>query len=167
MSFLNTLLSFFLMAISTGCAAQSGTVSLPNEPADSTVYQYVNGKTSVIRTPWVDGRRETKFFNLHGDLTYTIEEARLSYQVSADLKFYDNGGVETAHVFTNPGASRFMYNSTIHFSTTNEPQWKLDKQTPAVSIEDAAGTKYFWHKKEMRWVKQEVISCDPVPSKKE
>lgn len=167
MSFLNTLLSLLLMAISTGCAAQTGTVSTPKEPADSTVHHYVNGKTSVIRTPWVDGRRETKFLNLQGELTYTIEEARLSYQVSAELKFHENGGVKTAHIFTNPGASQFMYNSTIHFSTTNEPQWKLDKQTPAVSIEDAAGTKYFWYKKEKRWVKQEVISCDPVQPKKE
>lgn len=167
MSLLNTFLLFFLMVITTGCAAQSGTASTPNEPSDSTVHHYVNGNISVIRTAWVDGSRETKFFNLKGDLTYTIEEARLSYQVSADLNFHENGGVKTVHIFTNPGASRFMYSSTIHFSTTNEPQWKLDKKTPAVSIEDAAGTKYFWHKKEKRWVKQEVISCAPVPSKED
>lgn len=167
MSFLNTLLFFFLMAITTGCTAQTATVSTPNDPADSTVHHYVNGKISVIHTPWIDGRRETKFYNLKGDLTYTIEEVRLSYQVSAELEFHENGGVKSALIFTNPGASQFMYHSTIHFSTINEPQWKLDKQTPAVSIEDAAGSKYFWHKKEKRWIKQEVVSCAPVPSKED
>ena len=149
-----------LMVVSTSCAAQSEVVSNPTENADSTVHYYVNGKISVIRTPWKDGRRETKLYNLKGDLTYTIEEARLSYMVSADLEFHPNGAVESAFVFTNPGASRFMYNSTIHFSTTNDPQWRLDKKTPAVTIDDAAGDKYYWHKKNKRWEKQEVIECD-------
>lgn len=156
-----------MMITSSGCAVSSDAVSTSNKMADSTVHHYTNGKVSVIRTPWIDGKRETKLFNLKGDLTYTIEEARLSYQISADLNFHKNGGVETIHVFTNPGASRFMYSSTIHFSTINEPQWKVDKKTPALTIEDASGEKFFWHKKEKRWVKQEVISCDPVPVKVE
>lgn len=161
------LLTLFLMLTSAGCAVSSEVVSTSSKIADSTVHYFTNGKVSVIRTPWIDGKRETKFFNLKSELTYTIEEVRLSYQVSADLKFYENGGVETVHVFTNPGASRYSFNSTILFSTVNEPQWKIDKKTPAESIADANGDKYFWHKKEKRWVKQEIISCAPVPVKEE
>lgn len=168
---------FLLTLLVIGCSSQNSTASHEHRPVDSTavapegnhaaqkgdstVHYYVNGKISVVRTPWVDGRRQTKLYDLYGKHTYTIEEARLSYSVSAELKFYPNGAVETASIFTNPGASRFIHNSTIHFSSTNEPQWRVDKKTPAETIEDAMGDKYFWHKKEKRWGKQEVISCDP------
>lgn len=168
---------FLLMLITFGCSSKTSTASHerksadstavapansnPTQIGDSTVHYYVNGKISVVRTPWEDGRRQTKLYDLYGELTYTIEETRLSYYVSAELKFYPNGAVETASIFTNPGASRFMHNSTIQFTSTNEPQWKVDKRTPAETIEDAMGDKYYWHKKEKRWAKQEVISCDP------
>lgn len=132
-----------------------------NTTTDSTVHYYVNGAISVIRTPWTEGRRETKFYDLNGELTYTIEEARMSYSVSASLKFYKNGGVEEAGIFTNPGASRYMYESTIYFSSTNEPIRKASRQVPADSIEAAMGDNYFWNKKEKRWIKQEIAICDP------
>ncbi len=160
MKFFTAAFTLLMMMASTSCAAQSEVIINQTENADSTVHYYVNGKTSVICTPWKDGRRETKLFDQKGNLTYTIEEARLSYTVSVELEFHPNGAVETAHISSNPGASRFMHNSTIQFSTTNDPQWKVDTTIPAESIEDAAGEKYFWHKKNKRWEKQEIVECD-------
>lgn len=154
-----TLLSLLTAMLFSFCSPASA--QMYNTTTDSTVHYYVNGAISVIRTPWIEGRRETKLYDLNGELTYSIEEARMSYTVSASLKFYDNGGVEEAGIFTNPGASRFMYESTIYFSTTNEPIRMVNKKTPAVTIEDAMGDKFFWNKKEKRWVKQEIAICDP------
>lgn len=154
----------FLTFLLFACASKAQ-FGLPIHTEDSIINYYSNNKISVIITPWQDGRREVQLYNLKGEMTYRMEEARMSYQASVDLAFHSNGAVKAANIFTNPGASLYMISETIEFSTTNEPQWRLSKKHPVRKLEDAAGTKYYWNKHEKQWKRQEIAECQPVPSK--
>lgn len=153
-----------LFILLLGSGKMHAQVGIPVQPEDSILHHYSNGKISVIITPWEDGRREIQFYDLKGNRTYSMEEARLSYQVSVDLAFHKNGAVKEAYVFTNPGASMYMYSETIQFSSVNEPEWRVSKKTPTLTLDDASGKKYYWDKKDKQWKEQEVISCQPAPA---
>lgn len=129
--------------------------------SDTTYHFYVNSDISVEITPWENGRRTINLYDLKGQKTFSIEEVKLSYSVRNTFKFYDNGGVKEMVEHMNPGASRYFYETTITFNSTNTPQIKKTKRIPE-SIEDIQNQPtYYWHTKSKTWKKQEVISCDP------
>lgn len=129
---------------------------------DTTYYYYVNKKVSVKITPWVNGERKVLLYDLYGNNTYEIEEVRHSYSVRAELKFHDNGAVKTASIHTNPGASMYMYLTTITFNTINEPEQKHDETSPVRSLEETMKPWEYWDKKTRTWKKQEVMEGAPV-----
>lgn len=131
--------------------------------SDTTYHFYVNNKLSVKITSWNKGKRQIILYDLYGNITYTHEEVSLSYSVSCDLFFANNGSVEKIKCRTNPGASRFWYESEMTFNGTNTPIWKKTYKKPFDHIEDASGKSYFWDKKTTQWKKQEVINCNPPP----
>ncbi|MDD2198853.1 MAG: hypothetical protein PHF99_07250 [Bacteroidales bacterium] len=128
---------------------------------DTIFYYYVNNKVSVKITPWKNGKRDIKFYDLYGNNTYNQEEIKLSYSVFCDLVFGNNGAVEKMNCTTNPGASRFWHESEISFNGTNSPVWKKTYTKPAETINDAEGKTWFWDKNSNNWKKQEVINCNP------
>jgi hypothetical protein len=128
---------------------------------DTIFHYYVNNKVSVKITPWVDGKREIKLYDLYGNNTYNCEEVNMSYTVFCDLFFANNGSVEKMSCRTNPGASRFWHESEISFNGTNTPLWMKTYTKPIETIEDAQGETYYWDKKSNNWKKQEVINCNP------
>lgn len=130
--------------------------------SDTTYYYYVNKRVSVKITPWVNEKRMLLLYDLYGNNTYEIEEVRQSYTVRAELKFHDNGAVKTASIHTNPGASMYMYLTTITFNTVNEPEQKHDETIPARGLEETMKPWQYWDKKTRQWKKQEVMEGAPV-----
>ncbi|MBN2776569.1 MAG: hypothetical protein JXR36_02940 [Bacteroidales bacterium] len=145
------IISIILFASATNSIAQE---------SDTIYHYYVNNSVSVKISPWENGRRMIMLYNLYGEKTFEMEEVRLSYSVSVNLKFAQNGSVSHIHSHMNPGASMYWYETEIEFSTTNEPLWKKSVQMPMQTIEDAMGDVYYWDKKKNDWQKQEVINCD-------
>jgi len=78
------------------------------------------------------------------------------------LFFANNGSVKKIKCRTNPGASRFWYESEMAFNGTNTPLWMKTYKKPCDNIENAAGETYFWDKKADQWKKQEVMNCKPT-----
>lgn len=128
---------------------------------DTIFHYYVNNKVSVKITPWENGRRNIKFYDLYGNNTYNQEEIKLSYTVFCDLYFANNGSVEKMTCRSNPGASRFWHESETSFNGTNSPLWKKTYTKPAETIESALGETWYWDKNSSNWKKQEVINCNP------
>lgn len=146
---------------------QKVTPPTPHKPApieNQPVYhKYVNGATSVMITEWKDSRRQVILYDLKGEETYRMEEVRLSYSESVSLKFHSNGAVSEAHIHSNPGASRFWYETTIKFSTTNDPLSKISRQMPVESLDQYMKEKWvYWDKKTKQWKEQEVIGCQEL-----
>jgi hypothetical protein len=125
-----------------------------------TLFYYLNdGRISVSLSPWENGRRNIDIYDMHGNVSMTLEEARLSFQVYHELVFRENGSLEKVISSMNPGASRYYYRSEISFTGINEPSWKVEEALPAEGLDYRK--KFFWSKKKQDWVQQEVISCDP------
>jgi len=138
--------------------------SKPAPPENQVVYhKYVNGSTSVMITAWQDSRRQVILYDLKGEETYRMEEVRMSYSESVSLKFHSNGAVSEAHIHSNPGASRYWYETTIKFSTTNDPLSMISRQMPVESLDQYMKEKWvYWDKKTKQWKEQEVIGCQEL-----
>lgn len=128
--------------------------------SDTTYHYFQDGRLSVKIAP--DGDRQKIWvYHIMGDLSYELENVRMSYSVSNRLFFRDNGALEKVETFMNPGASMYMHHSVIQFDIDNEPRNRVDYQTPVKSVADQAWKKFLWDRKEIKWIRQEVISCNP------
>lgn len=118
---------------------------------------------SVRITPWKEGRRKIFLYDPKGNITFEREDVRMSYSDTASIeRFHDNGAVAVLHIHLNPGASMYWYDTSITFSTSNEPEWKTATKHPS-TLEELMDNKYYWDKKEKVWKKQEIIKEQPVP----
>lgn len=133
---------------------------------DTTFYYYTGSpkRVSVKVTSWINGRRRVIFYNPYGDITYTCNDARLSYTITTHLKkFHSNGAVALIEIHNNPGASMNWSDTDITFSINNEPQWKTIHKKPVESLEEAMQNKFYWDDKKKDWIKQEIVREQPVP----
>ncbi len=122
---------------------------------------YVNKAVSVVKSEWKENRRSIQLFDLKGNNTYTTEEVQASFQVRVSFTFHKNGAVKTATIRTNPGASRYHYETMIEFDSVNQPLTKIKKRLPE-DYETISKQKIeFWNRKQQRWVTQEQIKCNP------
>jgi len=137
-------------------------VTVAKEP--DTVFHYyknMNRKVSVKITPWNNAKRWTILYDPFGNETYRMESVRMSFTISVDLKFHDNGAVSEAKIHNNPGASMYWYETYITFSINNEPEWKRSERLPLQSLNDIEPHEY-WVKATKQWKKQEVMEGLPV-----
>lgn len=139
-----------------------------SDPDKDTIYHYyVNGKISVKIHPWKDGHRKIELFDLYGKRTYDTKDIRLSYSRSNHFTFHSNGGVHKIRESFNPGASMYMYENVMEFSTTNEPLVMYKSQWPA-TLEETMESQipWFWNKRTGNWEKQELIYEQLTPDEK-
>lgn len=127
---------------------------IPNEEEQK---YYSNGKVSVLISPWQEGRRTWKLYDLYGNETIELEEVRLSYSVSYDAQFHPNGAVQVIHFSENPGAASFWYEGEMEFSTTNEPITRRVRKMPVENLEEMMNRKWvYWDKRTKSWKEQET-----------
>lgn len=150
-------------AVSVVTAPMPKREKLPIEPkitklpdSDTTFHYYVNKKISVKITPWLNGERWVLLYNLLGEETYRHEDIRKSYTVFAHLKFHPNGAVSKMEINDNPGASMYWHETTITFSTTNDPEQKTSERKPYEAGPNVNKPWEYWDKKTKQWRKQEV-----------
>jgi hypothetical protein len=150
-------LSTLLVVLTICFSSSASTINFINN--DTIYHRYVNGSLSVKITPWENDRRNILLYNLQGEQTYQLEEIRMSYSVSHNITFAENGGVVKVVSHMNPGASRHWYQTTTTFDGTNQPLWQVDETFPMESV--ALPVKKYWHKIDKRWVRQEIVMCQP------
>lgn len=123
--------------------------------SDTTFYYYTGTrKKSVVVTPWVNGRRKVLFYSQTGKLNYQNDDVHMSWSNTTELKsFHPNGAASLIIVHNNPGASMYMYETSISFGTDNEPQWKTSRQIPEERL--GSDVKFKWDKTSQTWIKQE------------
>lgn len=126
------------------------------ENSDTTFYYYVNKKVSVKVTPWVESERWVLLYDLYGHETYRHQDVRKSYTVFAHLSFHSNGAVSKMEISNNPGASMYWSETTITFSTVNEPEQKTTERKPYPEGPTFEKPWEYWDKKTRQWRKQEV-----------
>jgi hypothetical protein len=133
---------------------------------DTTFHYYINGKVSVKIHPWKNEKRTIELFDLYGNLTFRTEDINMSYSIFNHLHFHSNGAVSKIEESMNPGASMYMYKSIMTFSTTNNPEVRTNHKWPS-TLEDEMESQipWFWDKKTMQWVKQEIIYETNTPPK--
>jgi hypothetical protein len=130
---------------------------IPVQTEDTVRHYYTNGSISVKISPWSEFRQTITLYDLYGRVTFETENIRQSYSVSNDLKFHANGAVSTIVEHMNPGASLYMYKSTMTFSTTNDPQVKRNEKWPSSLDEISKERPWFWNKQSKQWVQQEIV----------
>lgn len=133
--------------------------SLPvaeKKSSDTTFYYYVNKKVSAKVTPWAEGERWVLLYDLYGKETYRHQDVRKSYTVFANLHFHTNGAVSKMVITNNPGASMYWSETTITFSTINEPEQKTKERKPYPESPTIEQPWEYWDKKTGQWRKQEV-----------
>lgn len=134
------------------------------KPQNDTIYHYyTNGKISVKIHPWIDSERRIQFFDLYGHQTFETKDIWQSYSVTNRLFFHENGAVSKIEESTNPGASMYMYEATMTFSTTNDPLVKTTRKHPSTLDEILNERPWFWNKKAKAWVQQEVVKETNTP----
>jgi hypothetical protein len=131
---------------------------------NDTVYHYFNNKkVSVKVCPRVNDKQWILVYSIKGTESIRFESVIQSYSVTYDLKFRPNGSLETVVESTNPGASLHWYKCNMSFNEQNEPLWKVCQEYPITRLEHPDKNKYYWDKKSMNWVKQEVVIEQEVP----
>lgn len=120
----------------------------------STYSYYTNKKTSVEITPWVNFERNVILYNTSGVQTYTMREVRRSYSTTVTLRYRADGSVASANIHDAPDGSRYWYETTITFSSDNEPLTKTSQRMPTESLEELNGNTWNWDKTKGDWTKQ-------------
>jgi hypothetical protein len=152
MKFKYSIIIALLLCVQTGISAQT-----------DTVYHYFsNGQISVVVAP-ASERQMIWVYNLKGEQIQVFENVRMSYSVSNNLIFRENGALEKVMSHTNPGASMFWYETETYFDSDNEPRYKISRQKPFRSAIESMGDKYLWNRSTGEWVKQEIVICQPHP----
>lgn len=131
-------------------------IKLQASSTDTTFYYYTNKSVSVKVTPWVNNERWTLLYDLKGNETYRQKDERKSYSIFSQLSFHPNGAVTKMLISTNPGASMYWYETTITFSTTNDPEQKTDERKPYDNLQIEKPWEY-WDSKTKQWKKQQVM----------
>lgn len=130
---------------------------------DTVIYYFRDRRISVKVLPELNGRQQIIVYAPNGDAVYETETVRLSYQVSNQLKFRNDGSLELIKSSMNPGASLYWYESVTAFDVDNEPLYMHSFRHPYESVTDAMGEKYLWSKTERKWVKQELVIETNMP----
>jgi hypothetical protein len=131
---------------------------------NDTIYHYFsNRKVSVKICPRINEKQWILVFSNTGKETIRFESVIQSYSVTYDLKFRQNGSLETVLESTNPGASMYWYKCNMTFNEQNEPLWKVCQEYPITRLEHPDKNKYYWDKKSMNWVKQEIVVEQETP----
>jgi hypothetical protein len=117
---------------------------------DTAFSYYVNKCISVKTTPWLNGERRVLLYNLQGEETYRHKDVHKSYSFIAHLTFHSNGAVAQMKISENPGASMYWYETTITFSTTNDPELKTSERKPYEELTTNKPWEY-WDKKTKQW----------------
>lgn len=127
---------------------------LPVSAEEDELFYYQNSKHISLRiTPWKNDRRQLLFYDKKGDITYTQEDVRLSYQEVTEVKeFHPNGAVAKIQVHNNPGASRHWSEILITFDQNNEPEWKTIMTYPLESISQTMNNTYRFDRIQKNWV---------------
>jgi len=127
-------------------------------------YKGLPQRISVEISAWDSGRRTIRFYNPFGEITYKIEDVKMSYSSITELKrMHDNGACALIETGMNPGASMYWYETKITFDENNNPLWKEEIEKPEMSIEQNLNSKSWWNAKTKSWIKQEIIKEQPVP----
>lgn len=127
---------------------------LPVSAEEDELFHYQNSKLISLRiSPWKNDRRQLLFYDKKGDITYTQEDVRLSYQEVTEVKeFHPNGAVAKIQVHNNPGASRHWSEILITFDQNNEPEWKTIMTYPLESISQTMNNTYRFDRIQKNWV---------------
>lgn len=133
-----------------------------NLKGDTLFHYYTNGNVSVIRTPFINGHAKWIFYDLQGNATCELKEIDLSFTVSVNLTFHENGAAKQAKIHDNPGASLHFYVSTVSFDTNNQPGWMTTESYPP-SLEDHMKPPFYWDKKTWGWRQQEIVREQDTP----
>lgn len=131
-------------------------ISETKTEGDTIYHYYINKSVSVKITPWISGERWVLLYNLQHEETYRQQEIRKSFFETAQLKFHPNGAVSKMEIHFNPGASMYWYETTITFSTTNNPLQKTSEQKPFEEEPLKQKPWEYWDNKTKQWKKQEV-----------
>src|SRR5690606_10169957 len=127
-------------------------------------YKGLPQRISVEISAWDSGRRTIRFYNPFGEITYKIEDVKMSYSSITELKrMHDNGACALIETGMNPGASMYWYETKITFDENNNPLWKEEIEKPEMSIEQNLNNKSWWNAKTKSWIKQEINKEQPVP----
>lgn len=120
--------------------------------SNDTIYHYfTDGKLSVKMSPRGD-RQKVWVFLRKGELIQEYENVRMSYQVSHDISFRDDGSIQKVKIHFNPGASRYWYTEEITFNSDNMPIIRHVQQHPADTMEAAMGIQYYWDSESKIWI---------------
>lgn len=137
----------------------------PIELNEQVFYYYSNSKNVSLEVKALDQRSKNYIlYDPFGNQTYMFEERFESYSIRVEvIEWHSNGAVAKIVVHTNPGASRYWYESTYTFGINNEPQWKYDLRFPLETTSFQNDNTYYWDIKTKQWKKQEVIYEQAVP----
>lgn len=129
------------------------------------VFYYSNSKNVSLEVKTLEQRSKNyTLYDPFGNQTYMFEERYESFSIRVEVvEWHSNGAVAKVVVHTNPGASRYWYESTYTFGINNEPQWKYDLRFPIETTSFQNDNSYYWDIKTKQWKKQEVIYEQAVP----
>lgn len=121
-----------------------------------TTYFYFSDKKLSVKIAPKSEKQKIWIYNSKGEIIYELENVSLSYTISNDLKFRENGSLESVTTHLNPGASLYMYTTFIAFDENNEPLYKIEEKHPS-TLEELLHNKWLWQKDKKQWIKQEII----------
>lgn len=130
---------------------------------DGDTVRYINGAISVVFHPWKNGGRAIHLYDLYGQETYVIHEVKDSLEVIGEPVYHPNGALAETSLAHDGG----MQTHLLRFGTTNDPALRIKQSQADVAGATAAREVWFWVGAEKKWVKQEVIRCQPVPGSAE
>ncbi len=157
---------FFLIGLVLISCSKNVTAQSSEPEASADFKSYSDGKPSVTLSEWDNNTRVYQLYDRDGNLTFTLEEVRSSYSVSNRFRYHPNGAVKEVMQTTNPGASRYWYETKITFDNNNTPLWKSSKRMPEdFSSVSQGSTSFYWNKDTKKWIKQETVKEQDTPRK--
>lgn len=135
------------------------------KPPDEVKMYYAQGGVSVEISHAADREMIYRLHDRSGTITYVLKSEHKGGGMSSSVKlsYRPDGSVSRAKVTESPGASRYWYETDIHFDESNVPTYKTRTQMPAESLEDMNPLPWLWDARKGDWVKQEVVEEQPVP----
>lgn len=126
---------------------------------DGDTVRYINGAVSVVFHPWKNGGRAIHLYDLYGQETYVIHEVKDSLEVIGEPVYHPNGALAETSLAYDGG----MQNHLLRFGTTNVPVVRTKQMHAEADAATEDREVWFWMRAEKKWIRQEVISCQPVP----
>lgn len=131
---------------------ESKPAKIRNQETNDTTYHYFDNKKLSVKIAPRSDKQKIWIYLKTGELIQEYENIRMSYHVSHDIHFRENGSIHQIKVHFNPGASRYWYTDVITFDEQNMPMQKVSNQHPADTMEAAMGKTYFWDNEQKSWV---------------